>query len=417
MCPVAWGSSCGDREPRVLAPRPAMPERCPLGRDYGMRVTLTHVRCGVCRPAVDCAGGVHLLSSSFLASSFNLEGLEFAVNQYFDNIASRARCACPDIADEEIMRRFVPSMEMLLGMLDADVDNTASECPNAFTEKWFDNSIFADGAVDLQMDILPRTCSYADYVNGEPCAVQMNEPVSDTNLQILTKKCYDPTTGDDTHTPFVSITCEGGLCDGLFKPCQSGGSDDQCGHELLTCTDVLDGDTLEELLMSMGLIGQTDDGSPNDDLDSCGGGGSFVDSIANKLAQFWSGVTGTLSGGTLAVCMPRDDDGEEIAENTVQISVETDMKAANDAAFAACYATGCDTPAAIGDGHCDPICNNAECKFDGGDCKNSDDHGCPTNTVGAECCAYCVPATLVCLLIVGLLFVTAWAMQLATGGV
>lgn len=62
----------------------------------------------------DCAGGLHILPNSPLESDVNLSSWAAVLNRLGAGIASRAKCACPDISDEEIEQRFVPSVPSYL---------------------------------------------------------------------------------------------------------------------------------------------------------------------------------------------------------------------------------------------------------------------------------------------------------------
>ena len=54
---------------------------------------------------LDCAGQVHLLSNSPLATNINIAAARMMIDGYVREIKARAECACPNIQEDEVLRR------------------------------------------------------------------------------------------------------------------------------------------------------------------------------------------------------------------------------------------------------------------------------------------------------------------------
>lgn len=352
---------------------------------------------------MDCRGQLHLASQSPFAMTLSGKPLQMLQGQLIDAIKSRAKCACPAISDEEVVRRLVPGMDSWLAFLSGKYAET-TDCPDGQNDVTFARSflgngvyskIFGDNYVAWE-NLLPDTCTYESYRDGGTCTARVVEENTGVELQFAAKSC------PNSDQPFISVTCKGELCSNIAKPCTVAGVAGECGNHL-KCVQVLTPDDYTDVIKATGLIESVSDLNAG----TCDGRTSFIKALETKIASYFPGLTANFVGyNGLNMCLPDDEsDVWENAGNNLDskfnftdrhMGEEPNLLPAEVVAFnqfKSCNATACPTIEWIGNGKCDPECNTAACKFDGGDCmaKNKADVGCPTSNMadgwglGREC--------------------------------
>jgi hypothetical protein len=219
---------------------------------------------------VGCDGGVHLFTGTILQVDLNLNSFMDLSNVYADEISERAKCACPSITDDEIERRFLPSIPAVLSQFVWQDQQIVSLIPNAtqtncsntiFPRTWFDNSFFTSVfQFDMNGIILPNSCQYQRFMNGKPCSFQVvpktiypNLPI-EMNLNVIIDRCPQ-----QSIWPFIKITCDGYGCATFGMPCVT---DDDCyttdeGDDAVCQLWGLDttSTTFQSFAQTIGLIG------------------------------------------------------------------------------------------------------------------------------------------------------------------
>jgi hypothetical protein len=74
---------------------------------------------------------------------------------------------------------------------------------------------------------MPDTCTYDTYVGGIGCKFQLDDPLSNTKIQIGMDKC------PNSYLPYVSISCRGPYCPFFGSPCADTNvnSNSDCGGQ------------------------------------------------------------------------------------------------------------------------------------------------------------------------------------------
>jgi len=92
----------------------------------------------------DCTGTVRV-SNGLTGTTINYAMSAVEEPWLEAQITQRAKCACPSISDAEIRRRFLPSLDMLVAMLDGvrgGEGGVMDSCPGAFPRTFFQDSFF-----------------------------------------------------------------------------------------------------------------------------------------------------------------------------------------------------------------------------------------------------------------------------------
>ncbi|GBG33122.1 Sperm receptor for egg jelly [Hondaea fermentalgiana] len=381
---------------------------------------------------LDCQGGLHVLEGLPLETHVNLASLKAAANLLGEQWLERARCACGEAPDAELIRRFVPSADFFVAALahqdDGNggytLDDSAFENSCAGTDSGV-QAVFSaissafpviDGA-KLSGVELPSTCSYQSLQNGQGCQLTLNGMVNSTwvksestVLNVVIDRCEDSITW-----PFISIDCEGTDCDQvLVQPCDS---DADCTSEFQSCKGFF-GNTTEDAIALMADLGFT----VGDDA-TCATAGREIQ-LPVFADEILLGIFGLEAEPGLLfdmrTCTPtfydlasiaRDlivdggsdsssssnsyggydgyDGGDGSSSSSSESTLDallglisppfsaTEVKTEiTDTAMVLpgfdigyCASLGCH-PSHLGDGYCNPKCNVPECLYDGNECAN-----------------------------------------------
>ena len=130
---------------------------------------------------------------------------------------------------------FVPSVAGLLNALSPPATKVRlpSECmdggPNsrlpAFASTFADDSsiyttilgLFAPAGYRSPITLaLPTTCTYAGWMAGGACTLQLNIPLAGSSVQVALDHC------PSSALPSISVSCAGPWCANLAAPCSTG---------------------------------------------------------------------------------------------------------------------------------------------------------------------------------------------------
>lgn len=357
-----------------------------------------------------------------LEINLNLRGFKTVIDYIAQEIEYKATCAayadakCGAVLDQKtIFRHFVPSMDMLLNYLQPlrTRERLPDECqehePRTDDKKpIFGQSFWDDSAIstvlskvlkrpslsNIQFWNPPETCSYVSWSEDGVCAIELYEPLLNANFQVGIHSCPNSPT---SVVPYVSVHCDGDICDTFMRPCSVDvpfdEEEDECNFEDTgnVCRALSEGGgdflltNYEQITYFMQLIGLTKEAV---ELSKCGDAahpgiqGALDQKFKQLQKKLFDLFNYTAVGDAKAIgfCMPAENawaDMQKRIWNSWNEYYEEDITSANipnkifgkkkEYLTKPCTDKGCD-PRDVGDGRCDMNCYNEECKFDGGDC-------------------------------------------------
>jgi hypothetical protein len=363
-----------------------------------------------------------LLPGHPLEINLNLRGFKTVIDYIAQEIQYKATCAayadskCGAALDQKtIFRHFVPSMDMLLNYLQPL--RTRERLPDECQEHElgtddkkpiFGQSFWDDSAISTVLSKVfkrptlsgvqfwnpPETCSYESWSENGVCAIEIYEPLLNANFQVGIHSCPNTPT---SVVPYVSVHCDGDICDTFMRPCSVDvpfdEEADECNFEDTgnVCRALSEGGgdffltNYDQIIYFMQLIGLTKEAV---ELSKCGdaanpgiqgGLNQKFKQLQKKLFDLFN-FTAVGDAKAIGFCMPAEDPWADMQKRIWQSwneYYEEDITSATipnkifgkkkEYLTKPCTDKGCD-PRDVGDGRCDMNCYNEECKFDGGDC-------------------------------------------------
>lgn len=161
----------------------------------------------------DCARSVHFMPTNNLVSSGMFGGglkYDVLIEGAFSLIREKAKCHCSSLSEAELDESFTMNWANVLRVFAGDDEPDFGQCE-------FDFAI--DYLSEVANVAFPETCSYLDYLQGEPCTFALDlGDVLDVELQFTFATC----SGNSplgVSLPYFSVTCGGDLCEDLGRPC------------------------------------------------------------------------------------------------------------------------------------------------------------------------------------------------------
>lgn len=194
---------------------------------------------------LDCTGVLHLFKDTPFEIDLDLNFLKSVIETFRNRMRERVHTKCPSVTEEEINRRFVPSLDLALNLLfGAENRNTTTSCPDTFADSIYQLgtilNMFFSGTCDMELELadvthfLPPTCSHESWASSKTCflGAKFKEVIGDFELDLAATEC-----ASDMAWPFITLICQGSACINYLKPCSDVNSATQCGSNL-KCFDL-----------------------------------------------------------------------------------------------------------------------------------------------------------------------------------